>query len=280
MLENIEPKNNGLENNPPPLFRVSSDSIQAQKSFEASCYKQLTSASTIEEFTDKISVILGQMGFTTFTLAALTNKPRFLLSTLPDELTQSYQKNNFINSDYAFLYSLSAPDAASILRSTIEDYMTNAPVETHDMARNRKLSNLYKCHGFYDYYLIPISSGPTCYLLSVTTQASDMDAFYENITAHEQELSLLANLILQLGLLKFKNLFQEDEPLKEIKLHSKPLKLLKTLAENDLTLDQTADKLCISLHTADKHSSGIRKALGAKTLVGAVYMALRRGLID
>ena len=107
-----------------------------------------------------------------------------------------------------------------------------------------------------------------------------MDAFYQNITAHERELSLLANLILQLGILKFKKIFQEDEPLKEINLHSKPLKLLKTLAENDLTLDQTADKLCISLHTADKHSSVIRKALGAKTLVGAVFMALRRGIID
>lgn len=277
MLENIEPKNNGLENNPIPLFRSSvPDNIRAQKSFEASCYKQLTTASNIEEFKDKISVILDQMGFTTFSLASMTNSPRFLLSTQPDDLTKCYQKENFINCDYAFRYCLSAP----ILRSTIEDYMTNAPVEIRDMARNRKLSNLYKCHGFYDYYLIPISSGPTRYLLSVTTQASDMDAFYQNITTHERELSLLANLVLQLGLLKFKKLFQEEEPLKEINLHSKPLKLLKTLAENDLTLDQTADKLCISLHTADKHSSVIRKALGAKTLVGAVYMALRRGLID
>lgn len=277
MLENIEPKNNDLDNNPIPLFRSSApDNIRAQKSFEASCYKQLTTASTIEELKDKISVILDQMGFTTFSLASMTNSPRFLLSTQPDDLTKCYQKENFINCDYTFRYCLSAP----ILRSTIEDYMTNAPVETRDMARNRKLSNLYKCHGFYDYYLIPISSGAACYLLSVTTQASDMDAFYQNITAHERELSLLANLILQLGLLKFKNLFQEDKPLKEINIHSKPLKLLKTLAENDLTLDQTADKLCISLHTADKHSSVIRKALGAKTLVGAVYMALRHGIID
>jgi len=280
LLKNIEPKNTGLDNNPIPLFNYSSDNIRAQKSFEASCYKQLTSAITTQDFTAKISVILEKMGFTTFSLASLANAPRFLLSTLPDDLTQSYQKDNFINIDYAFRYSLSAPVAAPILRSTIEDYMTNAPVETLDMARNRKLSNLYKCHGFYDYYLIPICSGPTCYLLSVTTQASDMDAFYENIIAHERELNLLANLILQLGLLKFKKLFQETEPPKEINIHSKPLKLLKTLAKNDLTLDQTADNLCISLHTADKHSSVIRKALGAKTLVGAVYMALRRGLID
>lgn len=280
MLENIESRNNGLENNPIPLFRSSSDNIRAQKSFEAACYKQLTSANTIEEFTDKISGILKGMGFPTFTFSSLTNAPRFILSTLPEALTRSYQKENFINCDYAFRYGQSAPTKTAIFRSSIEDYMAAAPVETFDMIRNRRLSNLFKCHGFYDYYLIPLSSGPCCYLLSITTQASDMEGFYKNITAHEQELSLLTNLILHLGLLKFKRTFQEAKPPKEINLNSKPMKLLKTLAENDLTLVQTADKLCISLHTADKHSTVIRNAIGARTIAGAVYMALRRGLID
>ena len=279
-LENIELKNNDLENNSTPLFRSSPDYIRAQKNFEAASYKKLMSAGNIDEFTIKISQILRKMGFSTFSFICLTNSPRFLLSNLPDALMHSYQKKNFINSDYAFLYGQSTPVAAPIFRSTIMKYMAAAPVETHDMARNRELSNLYKCHGFYDYYLIPISSGSACYLLSVTTQASDMDVFYKNITAHEQELALLADLLLHLGLLKFKKLFQTSVLPRKINLHSKPVKLLKTLVENDLTLEQTADKLGISLNTADKHSASIRRALGTRTMTGAVHRAIKRGIID
>lgn len=280
MLENIESRNNGSENNPIPLFRSSSDNIQAQKSFEAACYKQLTSANTIEEFTGKISGILEKMGFPTFTFSSLTNAPRFIISTLPEALIRSYQKGYFINSDYAVHYGLSGQSSVPIFRSTIENYMAAAPVETLDMARNRKLSNLFKCHGYYDDYLVPLSSGQCCYLFSITTPASDMENFYQNITDHEQKLTLLANLILHLGLLKFNNLFQEAAPPKDINLHSKPVKLLRTIAQDDFTLDQTADRLCISLHTADKHSATIRKALGAKTLAGAIYKAVKRGVID
>jgi len=280
MLENIESRNNGSENNPIPLFRSSSDNIQAQKSFEAACYNKLTSTCSLQDFRAKISEILKQMGFPTFSFAGLFSSPRFLMSTLPEALVRSYQKGEFIRSDYAVHYGLSAPVAAPIFRSTIESYMAGAPLETHDMARNRELSNLYKCNGYYDCYLIPLCSGSARYLFSVTAQTMDMESFYENITAHEQELSLLANLILHLGILKFKEHFQEAEQPKEINIHSRPVKLLSSLAKNDLSLEHSASELCISLHTANHHIAAIKKSLGAKTTAGAVYMAIKRGLID
>jgi len=280
MLENIESRNNGLANNTIPLFRTTSDNIRAQKTFEAACYNKLTSTCSLQDFKAKISEILKHIGFPTFYFAGLFSPPRFLISTLPEALVQSYQKGEFIRSDYAIQYGLSAPVAATIFRSTIESYMAGAPVETHDMARNRELSNLYKCNGYYDCYLIPLCSGSTRYLLSITAHTMDMESFYKNITAHEQELTLLANLILHLGLLKFKEYFQYAEQPKEINIHSRPVKLLSSLAKNDLSLEHSAGELCISLHTANHHIATIKKSLGAKTTAGAVYMAIKRGLID
>jgi DNA-binding CsgD family transcriptional regulator len=46
-----------------------------------------------------------------------------------------------------------------------------------------------------------------------------------------------------------------------------------------LTIDQTADKLCISRSTVEKVLRDVKRRLNAKTLAHVVSIALRKGLI-
>ena len=72
--------------------------------------------------------------------------------------------------------------------------------------------------------------------------------------------------------------FNHIKPENEIK--PKALRLLSTMAKFDLSLAEAADDLCISLDTANKHMALAKKALGTGSQAHAVYLAIRKGLIQ
>ena len=59
----------------------------------------------------------------------------------------------------------------------------------------------------------------------------------------------------------------------------RPMQMLEMMAQRDRTLAQTAEALGISLHTANQHIASARKSLFCKTNAGAVYAAVKEGLI-
>ena len=259
---------------PPSTIQVE----RSRKNFEVNSYRSLRGARTRQDFTNRISDILAPLGFEAFSFTYLTAIPALLFSNMPEDLTATCQKEGFIKDDYAISYGLSS--SQPLLRSVIEDYMNAAPIETRDMARNRTLSGLYHAHSFYDFYLVPVISGEDRFLFTVTTRTEDICVFYDALTTHEPLLHLLGKIILQTAGATFKKTIRKAKSPLPIVTTTKPRKLLEIIARDDLTLTETADRLCISLHTADKHSATIRKALGARTIPGAIYIALRDGIID
>ena len=65
----------------------------------------------------------------------------------------------------------------------------------------------------------------------------------------------------------------------KIKLHGQPLAVIHTMTEKDLTIQQLAHSQDRSVHTINQHLASVRKALKVKTNHGAVYQAIRDGLI-
>jgi len=256
--------------NPPP------PSDRRHKSFEAACYKSLYLARTPQDFADQISDILGNLRFSAYSFIGLTPAPRFLFDTLPDALMRAYGQEKFTGDDYALCYGRSA--SAPTLRSTIEDYMAAAPVETRDMARNRELSALFKSHGFYDFYLIPLSSGRNRYLFSVTTEDIGPD-FYKKITRYRRSLSLLAEIMLTFGQRKFPGHFAGAAAKEDFVMNSQPQTVLTLLAKEDIALPQVAEKLDRSIHTINQQIAAARKALGTRTTHTAIYRAIQQGFI-
>ena len=286
-------KSNGLKNDAHRPFRASAGSGQSLtasgtntlassdrslKSFETNCYKSLYPVRTPLDFASRVSDIIGKIGFSAYSFISLTPSPDILFTNLPEALMQTYKKEKFIRDDYALSYGRSTP--CPTLRSSIEDYMNAAPMETREMTRNHALSALLKSHGFYDFYLLPLSSSQNRYLFSITTQETELEDFQKNTETRKQELFLLAKLILQISKLKFVHLLQKPGNTPKCIIHPRPLKLLKTLAGEDMDLSNAADKLCISIHTANHHIAAAKKALGTKTTAGTVYRALKFGLMD
>jgi len=255
----------------PPAF-----SDRAHKSFEAACYKSLYPARSPQDFANQISDILGKLGFSAYSFMVVTPTSRFLFTTLPDALIQVYVQEKFMSDDYALCYGRSA--SAPTLRSTIEEHMAAAPVETRDMVRNRELSALFKSHGFYDFYLIPLSSGRNRYLFSVTAEDIGPD-FYKKITRYRRSLSLLAEIIVTFGQRKFPGHFAGAAEKEDIVMNSQPQAVLTLLATEDIALPQVADKLDRSIHTINQQIAAARRALGTRTTHTAIYRAIQQGFI-
>ncbi|MBL4800481.1 MAG: autoinducer binding domain-containing protein [Emcibacter sp.] len=251
------------------------DGTAVQKELEEHCQKVFGTIRSQQEFTNKISDILERLGFTGFSFTALTPAPYLLYTSLSEAFLQTYHAEGFMVDDYDVRYRGTGPT----FRSAISQYMAAAPVETSDMARNREIGDLYKSHGLYDSYLIPVTSAGDRFVFCVTTQTKNIANFHDKITAHAPRLLLLAKLILQSGKRKFKATFDRAANPPKIKITPKPLRVLQTLALDDLTLIQAAEKLGISIHTADKHSAVSKQAFGASTLHGAVYKAIQANMI-
>ena len=59
----------------------------------------------------------------------------------------------------------------------------------------------------------------------------------------------------------------------------RPMQLLELMGQRDRTLTQAAKELDISLHTANQHIASARRSLFCQTNAGAVYVAVKEGII-
>ena len=58
------------------------------------------------------------------------------------------------------------------------------------------------------------------------------------------------------------------------------MKVLSAFANNDMTISQLSDTLCVSSVTVHHHMNTARKALGARTNAGMIKKAMQLGLIE
>lgn len=61
---------------------------------------------------------------------------------------------------------------------------------------------------------------------------------------------------------------------------SRPIELLRIMAERDLQLKSAAGMMCISIHTANKHMQALKKFFKCHTTSNMIYQAIKLGFID
>ena len=255
----------------PPAY-----STREFKSFEAACYKSLYPTTSPAQFRDRLASILEKLGFSAFSLTTLSPHPRLLLSNLPDGLQSAYERGNYKRVDYAITYANGSRHP--MLRSRIEDYMAAAPLQSREMTRNQDLSILYKSHGFYEFYLIPIMAGRERYLFSITSQDIAPD-FLAKLRKHPEAIQLVAEISVSFGGRKFPEHFRAMGLNKEIKLTVQPLTILSRMAEDDLNIQRIAQTTERNVHTINQHLAAARKALNTRTTHGAIYRAIKEGFL-
>lgn len=67
--------------------------------------------------------------------------------------------------------------------------------------------------------------------------------------------------------------------MKTPRLAPRPARLLALMIEEDLHLQEAAERLHISLSTANQHAAAARRAMGARTTLAAAVRAMRGGLL-
>jgi len=267
----------------PSAEDILGDTQSASRSvFQIKFYKELSIFRSFDEFSTRIKKILEDLGFGEYAFSrtsATGEIPRPII-TMPNAMNDVYFREGFYEHDLSLQCAMN--DNGPIFHSVIEDYINEVPFVTDAITQNKEIFKLLKSFGYVDFYFIPIGAhnGNGRVLLSVATKQENVAQFRARVESCKDTLLQLAQAIDYVGTRKFPNFFLSENESQKIIITPKPLILLNILAQDDLTLAQTADKLSISIHTADKHISAVKKALGASTIQGAIYKAIKAGLIE
>lgn len=241
--------------------------------------RRLSSANTPESFNKQILSMLSALGFTDYALVCKSalNSIESPHSSLPEELFNEYEEGKYCRFDMVLDY-IHAGEADPILLSMIGHIIETAPMMTYSFGKNLQILALYRKYNINDAYVIPVQSqrgsGYDRAVFSVMAAGTDSDQFLTLIDRYSPLLRVLADAVSLISETKFLTA-KQDELIK-----AKPLRLLSTMAQHDVSLAQAAENLCISLDTANKHMALAKQAMGTSSQANAVYLAVSKGLIS
>lgn len=256
---------------------------------------------TPEDLTDRLLKILADLGFSDFSFVGFSYnyKPHVYLSSLPKELLSSYQNMNCYRDDMVLDY-VKTKNPAHFHHSDIQDLIERAEFPTLTFDKNIEILALYKQFEFNNIYLMPYKHNDddeeyvilgnrfnknkkpnpgenlrkNGILFSILAKGVSAKDFVELSKPLNAVLHLLGDTTIRI----YESRFHNHNPLP--KVNPKSMRLLTAMAKSDLSLSQAADKLCISVDTANKHMAMAKQMFGARSQVNAVYMAVKQGLID
>ena len=246
-------------------------------------YLELSSAKDVGEFRQKIDAVINRLGFSEYAfvrLASLEDSEE-LISVTPD-LIDAYYKEGFHEYDLALRYA--NEHARPVFRSTINEYVFQAPFNCDHTRCMREIDELNKSFGYYDFYNIPAKAknGNGHVLLSVTRRGLTPVQLKCKVEECYSDLQLLCDAIDFVSIRKFPGelLGGEKQKARIITINPRPLLVLDMLANNDLNITQVAEKLGINVVTANRHLQVVRKAFGVKTNYAAIRQAILNKLIE
>lgn len=255
--------------------------VQSASMWEIEVHVELAKAKDLREFIQKITKIVRSFGFSDFSFVRMQQmrQPELSLWTTPAEIPQYYADEEIWQHDFMLQYAVE--NTRPIYQSVIDTYIDTAPFETITIKKNKQIQAFVKEIGFLDYYNIPIRSANRNgnVLLSVTTRFMDSLRFRCQVQKVKDKLESLCRAIDAVGISRFPESFLNSSESATLFMGAKPLLLLRLIGNEDLTLTQAAEKMNISLKTANKHIANAREALGARTTQGAVAKAWKLGLL-
>lgn len=242
---------------------------------------ELTNSRGVSDFTNRVLAVIQRWGFTDYSFYRLPNRVpvRKAMITTMKELQEIYNEGRHIKYDLMLMHAQckSVPTYLSI----IDDFISTVQFDNELFIRNRELIRLYRCFGYSDIYCIPVKAhdGDGRVVLMVLAEGVGRQKFKELIENKKTELRALTTAIDYIGGNKYPEHFCSIDDSSTNTISARPLELLNTLAKDNISLKHAAEKMFISLDTANKHMASVKRVLGANTQASAVYLALERGLI-
>ncbi len=247
-------------------------------------YWQLFGAEDIREFKQRLLEVIEKLGFSDFCYgltAARCGQSGNVLSSW-EQLPQAYKNQDQECED--MIYQHCEHSQKPFFLSEVEGFINGATFESEQFSRTRNIIECYHSNGYCDVYFIPfrtkVGTGICNALLSVMTKDCTQHEFRQIVDKSKTVLHLLAEAVDFIGATKHGNYFDKIDKSEKNVIAQKPLRLLEVMVKGNMALKDAADKLCISLDTANKHIASAKKSLGAKTQAAAIYNALKLGLIS
>ena len=242
-------------------------------------YAELDKARDINDLHRRVSNIIKRLGFSDYSYIQLARADIYQpsLCTLSSSMMNHYYDNSLFMHDMNLQRAVNSREP--FFRSEIHEYLANAPFSS-DMTRcMEEIYELNKSYGYYDYYHVCLHSAASTdpVMLSVTQRGTSPIELKRYVKGSESALLLVCEAIDFVITKHFPS--QRCTSTRSAMINPKPLRVLQTLANNDLTIEQVADKLCISVVTANQHLKTVRKVLGTKTNYAAIKRAVLEKLI-
>lgn len=258
--------------------------------------KQLVASKSPAELRKRLLKIFSQFGFSDFSFFGFSHyyKPQFFLTSLPEELLSSYQDQRLYKHDMALDY-LKTDNPNHFHYSDIQQIVEGACLLTQTFSKNQQILDLYSKFEFNNAYVMPYknnrdelanketggqgknsknSASQGGMLFSLMAKGATPKEFMALTESRGAVLHLLGDTAIRVYL----NNFDDHNPVP--RRDTRPIEFLTTMATSDLSLSQAADKLCISLDTANKYMATAKRMLGTKSQANATYRAIQQGLID
>ena len=268
----------------PELRAAFADKTEHFSEYEFGYYAELSAMTNVLDFKSKILGIVQNLGFSDFAFMRIHcgDIDSRLLLTTPSDMLATYFGENFMKYDMILPYA--EQKLNPVYYSQLYSYSNESLYQNETTHAMKAIYDLSKSYGFYDFYNIPMKArnGEGNVLFSVTVRGASPTDLKQKVDACHMALTLLCEAIDFVVTHKFADdLIGEkmSRPL-DISINPRPLRVLKTLANNDFNIMQVADHLNISAVTANKHLETARKALGVRTNYSAIKKAILNGLFE
>ena len=268
----------------PPAQVSDTPNDKTTPKLEYGYFAELARSKDICELRTHINEQIRRLNFSEYVFIRLEDAgiPQLLLKTLPEELAIAYNKAGYFEHDMNL--QRARESTQPFFHSMIHEYVANAPFTSDMTSCMQEIQELNKSFGYYDYYNIPIPSQSSqgCALFSVTTRGMNPSDFQQAVVGYESTLRLLGEAIESVVEQKFSAEFisKDNNKCHQITINPKPLRVLNTLANNDYSINEVAEKLCISVVTVNQHLKTVRTQLGTKTNYAAIKQAVQAKLIQ
>ncbi len=267
---------------PSDADRGSADEFAITNSaFEFDLFEQLNNVRDIAELEKRVWALVRGWGFSdfTFSVSEHVGDRESHLITMPSDIRKMYVLGGFHEYDMVTGYIKTA--TASIYDALVRDYVASAPFENDIIRQNREMFRMLKSYGYYCSYVAPAKAGTGKGNVSLSLQIQNKSPLdlQRQVNTHQRHIQHLLQVLNFVVSNKFVDYFFPTAEYKKVDIGPRPMQLLTTIATEDLTLAEAANKLCISIHTANQHIAAARKAFDAHTTNGAIAHAVRAGQI-
>lgn len=233
----------------------------------------------IKDFIDSFEKSIESIGFSHFSFMLLSSHNLKQYGNFEEEVIDYYFRDKFFLKDQMVEHFQNNDDIMYTHR--VKEHLMATPYMDRLTARRLAWITVLEKHRYRSIIFIPINlpSNERC-LLWLSKKKASPDEIKAIFTVKMNSLNALVLTSINFLSVKFPEFLTIRSHSVRKLLKTKPLRLINEMAANDLQLKSAAEKLCISLDTANKHMSSAKSQLKAHTPMGALYRAIREGIVD